>query len=98
MSTEKAKDEKAQYSKGLQAMLDTPKCGAKKRKKQEYCKAPAMANGRCRIHGGLNPGAPTGERNGRYKHGKRTKKYEAEQRQMREIFKKAKAFIEENDL
>lgn len=30
-------------------------CGAKKRGKDETCRALAMANGRCRIHGGLQP-------------------------------------------
>lgn len=31
------------------------KCGAKKRNSDERCRAPAMANGRCRIHGGKTP-------------------------------------------
>jgi hypothetical protein len=30
-------------------------CGAKKRGKEEHCRAPAMPNGRCRIHGGKQP-------------------------------------------
>jgi hypothetical protein len=30
-------------------------CGAKRRNTDERCRAPAMANGRCRIHGGLTP-------------------------------------------
>ena len=36
--------------------------------------APAM-NGRkrCRLHGGKSPGAPLGEANGRFVHGRRTK-------------------------
>jgi len=33
------------------------KCGAKKRN-GEPCQAPAMPNGRCRIHGGKSPGRP----------------------------------------
>ena len=32
-------------------------------------KAPAMANGRCRMHGGRSPGAPCGPRNGNYRSG-----------------------------
>jgi hypothetical protein len=32
------------------------------------CQSPAMPNGRCRLHGGLSPGAPKGNRNAR-KHG-----------------------------
>ena len=31
-----------------------------------------MPNGRCRMHGGASPGAPRGERNGNYKHGRFT--------------------------
>ena len=43
-------------------------CGAKKRGKDETCRAPAMANGRCRIHGGLQPQgiARPGFKTGRY--------------------------------
>lgn len=53
-------------------------CLAKKRKTGELCRAKAMANGRCRIHGGLSTGAKTKEgierRNkANYKHGKYTK-------------------------
>ena len=40
-----------------------------------------MANGRCRMHGGASPGAPTGERNGNYKHGCFTKEALAERRE-----------------
>ncbi|WP_424022219.1 HGGxSTG domain-containing protein [Polymorphobacter fuscus] len=36
------------------------------------CQSPAMPNGRCRIHGGLNPGAPKGNRNA-WKHGRRSR-------------------------
>lgn len=37
-----------------QAPTYTRTCGAKKRKSNELCKSPAMANGRCRLHGGLS--------------------------------------------
>ncbi|WP_374310097.1 HGGxSTG domain-containing protein [Methylocella sp.] len=33
------------------------------------CQAPAMKNGRSRIHGGLSPGAPKGSANGACRHG-----------------------------
>jgi hypothetical protein len=49
-----------------------PRCGAYARTTGRPCLAPAMANGRCRLHGGKSPGAPTGERNGNYIHGRRT--------------------------
>jgi hypothetical protein len=35
------------------------------------CRSPAMPNGRCRMHGGLSPGAPMGNRNA-FKHGRYT--------------------------
>lgn len=37
-------------------------CGAKTRAGGQ-CKAPAMANGRCRVHGGASTGAPKNNRN-----------------------------------
>jgi hypothetical protein len=33
------------------------------------------------MHGGKNPGAPTGERNGNYRHGRRTKAAQAKRRE-----------------
>lgn len=30
-------------------------CGAKLRNKDSYCQKHGMANGRCRLHGGLSP-------------------------------------------
>ena len=38
-----------------------PTCGALTRE-QTQCHAPAMANGRCRWHGGIHPGAPEGSK------------------------------------
>ena len=42
-----------------------------------------MPNGRCRMHGGASPGAPKGERNGNYKHGRFTNDAIAMRRQLR---------------
>jgi hypothetical protein len=42
-------------------LIDFPRCGAKRRNKAELCKAPSMANGRCRLHGGLSTGPRTPE-------------------------------------
>ena len=41
----------------INAMHAAPRCGAKTRR-ETPCRAPAMANGRCRMHGGKLPGAP----------------------------------------
>jgi uncharacterized protein YjcR len=43
------------------------RCGARTRS-GKLCQSPAMANGRCRMHGGPSPGAPKGNRNA-FKHG-----------------------------
>lgn len=46
----------------------SPRCGARTRR-ATACQSPAMPNGRCRMHGGKSPGAPSGEANGNYRHG-----------------------------
>ena len=46
------------------------RCGARTRRGSR-CQAPAMPNGRCRLHGGLSPGAPKGNTNA-FKHGRYT--------------------------
>src|SRR4051812_31266414 len=51
-------------------MHHSPRCGARTRSGRP-CQSPAMANGRCRLHGGLSPGAPKGNRNA-LKHGRYT--------------------------
>jgi hypothetical protein len=45
-----------------------PRCGARNRA-GEPCRPLAMANGRCRLDGGLSTGAPRGERRGMWRHG-----------------------------
>ena len=55
----------------LYPMHESPRCGAKTRSGSP-CQSPATPNGRCRMHGGASPGAPKGERNGNYKHGRFT--------------------------
>lgn len=51
------------------------RCGAKAKSTGKPCQCPAMANGRCRLHGGKSTGAPTGKANGNYKNGLRTKRH-----------------------
>ncbi len=38
------------------------KCGARRKQDGLSCEAPALANGRCRIHGGLTPSGPNWHR------------------------------------
>jgi hypothetical protein len=57
-------------NRGTLAMHLSPRCGAWGRQAQRPCRNAAMANGRCRLHGGKNPGAPIGNKralvHGRY--------------------------------
>lgn len=53
------------------------------------CKAPAMANGKCRWHGGRNRGAPRGNKNA-LKHGRYTAEAIAEQKKFNSLMKQAK--------
>jgi hypothetical protein len=39
----------------------SPRCGAPTRRGSS-CRSPAMRNGRCRMHGGMSPGAPKGNK------------------------------------
>ncbi|MFN7755712.1 MAG: HGGxSTG domain-containing protein [Holosporales bacterium] len=50
------------------------------------CQAPAMPNGRCRMHGGPSPGAPKGN-NHAWKHGRYSAAAIAERRLLRSLFK-----------
>jgi uncharacterized protein YjcR len=58
----------------------TPRCGARTRGGNS-CRAPAMPNGRCRMHGGPSPGAPKGNKNA-LKHGLYTAEAIAQRREM----------------
>ena len=65
------------WEKAINAANAAPRCGAKKRRKGTPCGSPAMANGRCRIHGGTSTGPKTAEgveniRKARTKHGQRS--------------------------
>lgn len=53
----------------LSNMRGAPRCGAKTRT-GGTCRCPAIrGRTRCRIHGGLSPGAPRGNKNGNFKQG-----------------------------
>ena len=67
----------------------SPRCGAKNRCGNP-CQSPAMKNGRCRLHGGTNPGAPTGKGNGNYRHGFYTKEAIADRRDTAELIRACK--------
>jgi hypothetical protein len=76
-----------------------PRCGAKTRK-GEKCRAPAMRNGRCRMHGGTSTGPRTltgmsRSRRARWKHGLYSAAAKAEQRFIRQIFQDARSLLRE---
>ncbi len=57
----------------MQSAHDAPRCKAKSKRTGNPCRAPAVRGCRvCRMHGARG-GAPTGERNGNYRDGTRTK-------------------------
>jgi hypothetical protein len=52
-----------------------------------------MANGRCRLHGGLSPGAPKGERNGAWKHGRYSRESIELRRAIKDLAREARATL-----
>jgi hypothetical protein len=70
-------------------------CGAKARTKDfRPCRQPAMANGRCRLHGGFSTGAKTKEGRQRIKqanmtHGFFTKEAIAERKALKDFLKES---------
>ena len=67
------------------AVSQATRCGAKTRSGAPCKSAPVTGRRRCRMHGGADgSGAPKGERNGNYKHGRYTKEVAATRRWLRE--------------
>ena len=73
-------------------MHQAPRCLAKTRR-ATLCQSPAMPNGRCRLHGGKSPGAPTGENNGNYRHGFYTKEAIAERRDTADLIRASRELM-----
>lgn len=70
-----------------------PRCGAHARSTGEPCRAPAMANGRCKFHGGKSPG-PVGYQNA-LKHGYYTREAKEERRAANQLLNDAKVLLAE---
>src|SRR6476660_9493988 len=73
---------------GLAVADACPRCGAKRRRGGGTCRAPAMANGRCRLHGGKSTGPRTPEgiersRRANWKHGHFSREAKAERSRLR---------------
>jgi hypothetical protein len=61
------------------------RCGARTRAGAPCRSAPVCGRRRCRMHGGADgSGAPTGARNGNFRHGRYTKEVAATRRWLRE--------------
>ena len=75
------------------AMHRSPRCGARTRR-ETACRSPAMANGRCRMHGGTSPGAPRGNGNA-LKHGRHSATATAERRELVALIRSMRKLVAE---
>ena len=71
------------------------RCGARTRKGSP-CQAPAMPNGRCRMHGGKSRGAPKGNRNA-LKHGRYTADAIANRRKIAALVREIERLVDRAD-
>jgi hypothetical protein len=62
-----------------------PRCGAKTRAGTPCQRPPIHGRSRCRLHGGLSPGAPKGSQNGNYTNGEWTAEAIEERRWLRSL-------------
>ncbi len=81
--------------------MNAPRCGAKTRR-GTACRSPAMANGRCRMHGGASTGPRTEaglarSRQARYKHGRYSAETKTRSKEMKRLMDEAKAFLKQLD-
>ena len=83
------RNRRANMMRGKLPMHLTPRCGARTRSGNS-CRAPAMPNGRCRMHGGPSPGAPKGNKNA-LKHGLYTAEAITRRREMSGLMRAMRA-------
>jgi hypothetical protein len=72
-----------------------PRCGAKNRRGGTCGRIGNARNGRCHLHGGRSPGAPRGERNGRWRGGFHTPEARAERSRLRELIRQMRETMDE---
>jgi uncharacterized protein YjcR len=72
-------------------MRRAKRCGAKTRCGKP-CQSPAMANGRCRMHGGPSTGAPKGNQHA-YKHGRYSAVAIARRREISALIREARELL-----
>jgi len=74
----------ADVDRRLVNLAKAPRCGAKTRAGHPCRQAAVKGRGRCRMHGGAKgSGAPRGERNGNFKHGRWTRESVEERKAIR---------------
>ena len=79
-----------------QSAHDALRCRAMAKRTGQRCKAPAVRGWRvCRMHG-AGGGAPTGKRNGNYRHGAKSRGELNLTRQINELVRKCKQFQREH--
>lgn len=76
-------------------MHQSPRCGARTRSRRP-CRSPAMANGRCRMHGGASPGAPVSNANA-LKHGLYSSGAVAERRELAALLRTMRGLAKQVD-
>ncbi len=76
------------------AMHVSPRCGARCKRTGLPCRAPAMKNARCRLHGGKSPGPPVGNQNS-FKHGLYTSESLAQRKYISKIIRESRNLIKE---
>jgi len=79
---------KPAWSAALEVANAVRRCGAKRKRDAEPCPAPAMRNGRCRVHGGRSTGPNTADglarsRRANWKHGHYSAEARAERAEAR---------------
>jgi hypothetical protein len=79
-----------QIAHALEPTLPSPDAG------RDAVQSPAMANGRCRMHGGRAPGAPKGNSHA-FKHGRCTAEDVAERRELMGLVRHMKGLVEQVD-
>jgi len=77
---------------------NAPRCGAKTRKGAP-CRAPAMPNGRCRMHGGKSTGPRTPEglersRKANWKHGDYSAESRKRRQELRQLLRESKSVLQ----
>ncbi len=68
-------------------LFNAPRCGAHSRRTGQPCQAPAMSNGRCRMHGGKSTGRPI-------IHGRYTKAAMDQRRETRALIRQVRELLE----